>query len=194
MGLVEELAGLRSRVEALTRAVGRHDRVPEVRWGTVTVHNDTVTLVSFPGESGMVTITRASCGVWVGAPVLVQVQGQDRYIIGTAATPWQPLPLFNGWTNFGNGWQTARYRRGAGGQVYLQGLITHPNANETGVFAQVPTGFRPTGGTLMFSALGNVGTARIDVGADGMASVLTYSQGASAAYVSLSGITYQAEG
>lgn len=194
MGLVEEFAGLRSRVEALTRAVGRHDRVPEVRWGTVTVHNDTVTLVSFPGESGVVTITRASCGVWVGAPVLVQVQGQDRYIIGTAATPWRPLPLFNGWQNFGNGWQTARYRRGSGGQVYLQGLIMHPNANETGTAASLPEGFRTLTGTLMFVALAGGGSARIDVDGNGTLSVLGYSSGASSAYVSLSGITYQAEG
>ena len=80
MGLLEDFAALRADVAALRAAVGRHRRVPESRWGTVTVCSATETRVGFP-EGGDCIVTRSSEAVWVGANVLVQVQGLDRWIV-----------------------------------------------------------------------------------------------------------------
>lgn len=82
MGIIEELASLRASVESLTRAVGRHSRVPEQRWATVTTCTASEIRVTFPGTSGDAIITRSTEAVWVGAQVLVQVQGNDRWIVG----------------------------------------------------------------------------------------------------------------
>lgn len=82
MGIIQELADLRGTVDALARAVGRHQRVPEQRWGVVTTCTISEIRVTFPGESGDCIITRSTEAVWVGAQVLVQVQGSDRWITG----------------------------------------------------------------------------------------------------------------
>lgn len=84
MGIIEDLADLRASVEALRKAVGRHSRVPEQRWATVTTCTSTDIRVTFPGEAGEAIITRSTEAVWVGAQVLVQVQGRDRWIVGLA--------------------------------------------------------------------------------------------------------------
>lgn len=82
MGIIEELASLRGAVDTLSRAVGRHGRVPEQRWGTVTATGSGETRVTFPGETGDCIVTQSTEAVWLGARVLVQVQGSDRWIVG----------------------------------------------------------------------------------------------------------------
>lgn len=82
MGIIEELAALRSAVDACAKALGRHSRVPESRWATVTAASPQETRVQYPGESGEAIITRSTEAVWVGAQVLVQQQGSDRWIVG----------------------------------------------------------------------------------------------------------------
>lgn len=95
MGIIEELASLRASVEALTRSVGRHSRVPEQRWATVTTCTASDLRVTFPGTSGEAIITRSTEAVWVGAQVIVQVQGNDRWIVGLAGAT---IPAgFIGW-------------------------------------------------------------------------------------------------
>jgi microcystin-dependent protein len=83
-GLVEMLAKLYSQVAGLTAAMGRHERVPEQRWGVVTTCTSTRTGVTFPGETVEQVIDRSTEAVWVGAQVLVQVQGTARWIVGLA--------------------------------------------------------------------------------------------------------------
>lgn len=82
MGIIEELANLRGMVDNLAAAVGRHSRVPEQRWGVVTACTASEIRVTFPGETGDCIVTRSTEAVWVGAQVLVQVQGSDRWITG----------------------------------------------------------------------------------------------------------------
>ncbi|MGV8846366.1 pyocin knob domain-containing protein [Tessaracoccus sp.] len=82
MGIIEELSSLRADVDGLRRALGRHTRVPELRWGTVTALTPEIR-VGWP-EGGDCVITQSSEAVWVGAQVQVQVQGKDRWIIGVA--------------------------------------------------------------------------------------------------------------
>lgn len=79
MGLLEDLTSLRSDVAAMKKAMGRHVRVPEARWGTVTVCTATEIRVGWP-EGGDCVVTRSSEAVWVGAQVMVQIQGRDRWI------------------------------------------------------------------------------------------------------------------
>lgn len=79
MGLLDDFAALRSDVASFRTALGRHQRVPEARWGIVTVCSSSEIRVGWP-EGGDCVITQSAEAVWVGAHVLVQVQGRDRWI------------------------------------------------------------------------------------------------------------------
>lgn len=83
-GLVEMFADLYSQVASLTAAMGRHERVPEQRWATVTICTVSRIGVKYPGETVEQVIDRSTEAVWVGAQVLVQVQGTARWIVGLA--------------------------------------------------------------------------------------------------------------
>lgn len=107
MGLLEDVARLAADVAGLKLALGSHQRVPETRWGVVTTCNTQTTRVAFLGEIGEVAITRSTETVWVGAQVLVQVQGSDRWIIGlSGATIPAGMVAYFGSTTPPPGWLT----------------------------------------------------------------------------------------
>jgi len=67
--------------------------------------------------------------------------GTAWVVVGVPDTGWQVPTLLNGWTNYGGGFQGARYRR-KDGVVYVQGRI---NDGTEGVSVlNLPAGFRPT--------------------------------------------------
>lgn len=99
---------------------------------------------------------------------------------------WQALTLVNGWVNYGDTWQTARYKK-VGSIVSLQGLI---KSGSMGSFlAQLPEGFRPGGGKLIFAVQTDTGQGRVDVQSDGN----IVAQGGGNAYFSLSNVSFVAE-
>ena len=100
--------------------------------------------------------------------------------------PWTNVTLFyNSWANYGGGFTVARYCR-RGGVVYLQGLVRLGNA---GTIFQVPAGFKPSAGTLIFGPADAGTGARIDVDTAGN----VVFGGGNNAFVSLAGISYPAE-
>lgn len=84
------------------------------------------------------------------------------------AASWQPLSLLNGWVAYDGGGvgnhATPRCRR-VGEQVFVEGVIK--NGPNTSNIAVLPSGFRHTGGPLIFNMYGNGGQSRVDVWADG---------------------------
>jgi len=100
------------------------------------------------------------------APVQ-SVNGQVGNVIMaiTDDTGWNNAALQNGFLNYGDPYQIARYRR-KGGIVYIEGLI---KAGLTrGVIFQLPPGYRPTK-LLIFAAMisSNI-LGRIDIKPDGI--------------------------
>lgn len=101
-------------------------------------------------------------------------------------TGWIALPLIAPWVNYGGGHRTAAYRR-KGGIVYLQGLIM--NGPVPGNIAQLPAGFRSSGGAVIFGTHSNTGLARID----SMDTGYLTTQGGGNAWMSLAGISFPAD-
>lgn len=82
---------------------------------------------------------------------------------------WAPLILQNGWTAYGQGYNTPAYTKTKTGLVLVKGLIRKSSVVSSGeASAYLPADYRPRGGMLLFgtSASANV-AARVDVAADG---------------------------
>jgi microcystin-dependent protein len=98
---------------------------------------------------------------------------------------WLTPTLQNTWVNYSNGYALARYRKQRG-VVYLQGLV----AGGTSIIFNLPAGFRPVGGTLIFTVTSAASTpSRVDVDVAGNVTFLVGNNG----YVSLAGISFPAE-
>lgn len=96
------------------------------------------------------------------------------------------LTLLNNWVNYGPGFTNATYYKDRTGVVHLEGLI---KSGTTGIIANLPAGYRPSGSLLFIAVNGYGAFARIDVTADGNVVVSDpYTTG----YLSLSGITFRA--
>lgn len=101
----------------------------------------------------------------------------------------QTPELLNGWTNFGSGYESATYWKDSCGVVRLAGVIKDgATTAETIIFA-LPTGYRPRA-TEKFFVSSNAPCV-IDVYANGNVTIKT---GASANWLSLSGISFRAGG
>lgn len=94
------------------------------------------------------------------------------------ATTWVSPTLNSPWTNYGGGWQPARYNRDAMGTVFVEGLV----AGGTGTVFTLPVGFRPAQ-NLIFSTVANQAFARLDVGGNGD---VVWNTGGTSAFVSIS--------
>ena len=105
-----------------------------------------------------------------------------------ADTNWIDMtPYFAaGVSNYAAGYNLGRFRR-SGNRVYLEGLINLPSAGFSGVFANIPDGFRPLLQTLTTGkTLG--ATARIDVSVTG--EIYINDNHNSSPWVSLDGINF----
>jgi hypothetical protein len=83
---------------------------------------------------------------------------------GSPDTPWIPMTLLNGWTNYGAPFSTLSYRR-ISGVVYIKGFVA-TGAAGTAV-ATLPAGFRPAQ-TKLLGGYYNGGMARVDIDANGV--------------------------
>lgn len=103
---------------------------------------------------------------------------------------WITLPLLNSWVSYDTNYGPPRYRR-VRGVVYVQGLMK--NGTLGVAVAQLPAGFRPNLGTgpgnLLFTTQGAAGVTRLDVQSDGQ----IIGAAVTAAWTSLTGITFPAD-
>ena len=83
------------------------------------------------------------------------------------AETWVAMPLGNGWGNFGDEFQVARYRHGTGrNSVEVQGLIKDGTIGSGTVIATLPAGFRPAA-TIRAVTTSNDVPVNFDVNAAG---------------------------
>jgi hypothetical protein len=75
--------------------------------------------------------------------------------------------LVNNWQNFGAAYATAGYWKDKEGMVHLQGLISSGNASSGTTLLNLPAGYRPSGGRLIFTVLTSGGMGRVDVNING---------------------------
>jgi hypothetical protein len=79
----------------------------------------------------------------------------------------QNAALLNGWSNFGGTYTTAGYWKDKEGLVHLRGLIAGGNTANGTILLNLPAGYRPTAGRIMFTVLNNNTTGRIDINTSG---------------------------
>lgn len=131
-----------------------------------TVVGDSPILATQDGDTEPIAHTSLIGSVFADQRVWVLVvPPSGNYIVGFVDTGWLTPTLLNSWSNFGSGFQAARYRRVGTGQVEIQGLVTGGTGPVSTVFT-LPAGFRPAA-TLIFATIANNAVARIDVEADG---------------------------
>lgn len=100
--------------------------------------------------------------------------------------PWYNLSLFSGWSNAGSGYQTAQYRK-IGDVVHLRGLVVSSSTSSN--VAQLPTGYWPTAGRLIFALWTGTTNYRVDVTTSGVITCAGWTP-ASGNYVALDGIQF----
>ncbi len=99
-------------------------------------------------------------------------------------TGWRVPTLDNGIANYGNGHQTARYKR-IGNMVHLEGQITGGTATGNVTIFNLPVGFRPKKHVSLIAS-NNTGWVRITVYDNGNVHCIDYSSG----WTSLSGLSF----
>ena len=104
---------------------------------------------------------------------------------------YQAPSLLNGWVNFGGVYAPAGFYKDKEQRVHLIGLIKGGTSSMNTVICILPVGYRPsTTGRIIFDILGDNGSARIDVAADG--SVVIMGNGSST-WMNLTGISFKAD-
>ena len=99
----------------------------------------------FGGEIGAI---RAKLnGTWRPWKYLATKDDVQKY---TQGTPWQNLPLQNGWQHHQQ-YNNVQYSKSFDGVVYLRGVGTKGKTAYGTVIAQLPVGFRPLHSTYVFA-------------------------------------------
>lgn len=99
----------------------------------------------FGGEIG--AIRSKVNGVWNAWKYLATKDDVQKY---TQGTPWQNLPLQNGWQHHQQ-YNNVQYSKSFDGVVYLRGVGTKGKTAYGTVIAQLPVGFRPLHSTYVFA-------------------------------------------
>jgi hypothetical protein len=130
-----------------------------------------------------------------GTEILPLVQaGQTRSTTAAAVADlrkgtWQVPTLNAPWTNYGDAFATAAYRKDAS-RVQLRGLV---KAGAGGTIVLVlPTGFRPSAQHVCTTASDSTGPTRIDVKTNGEV-LLSQPGGGDVSWLSLDAITFYAD-
>lgn len=102
---------------------------------------------------------------------------------------WTNLALVNGWVAYGPPWAVPGFRKHLNGLVEVRGLMKSGTTTAGTVIATLPVGYRPLSSRL-FGVRSDVGSARMDVQADG---AIVAGAGVSAPFTALDGISFFAE-
>lgn len=112
------------------------------------------------------------------------------HAVGTAGEP----VFQDSWGNYGGPYVGARFRKMAGGVVYVQGLVNRPSPPGGGstVFV-LPAGYRPLA-FIAFATPCNGGWAQIGIDGSGNVQVTTAAGGATpGTFTYLSGVSFPAD-
>lgn len=107
-----------------------------------------------------------------------------------SAGSWVSPTLTSGWTDFGSGYQTARYKKNAAGRVYVEGGVGGGADGSSATIFTLPSGFRPSAHHRFVQArnVNAEGMCAVEVRSDGRVVPLNTLSGA---FVSLSGISFE---
>jgi len=120
----------------------------------------------------------------------LKVQVQHDASAGGMA--WTPLPLANGWTNYGAGYAPAQYVRLPSGLVVVQGLIAPGTLTDGTTVATLPASYRPAA-SLEFLTKTSTTTQSFTVFDVLTSGALNIYHAAGAVNVALFGISFPAE-
>lgn len=136
-------------------------------------------------------IPRAGDIVWV------DFNGTDPSIVGIAAPAvpptqalFQTLTLLNSFTNFGGGFESARYWLDSDGWVNLDGVVARADLAPPQLIATLPVGYRPAV-TQIAPVVANNNAARVRIDTNGDIVYDLKSTGATLGFLTLSGIRFQ---
>lgn len=120
-------------------------------------HNDNwVVQVAYDFFSQVIAVRAKINGSWNAWKYLATKDDIQKY---TQATPWQNLPLQNGWVHHQQ-YNNVQYSKSFDGVVYLRGSANKGRTTNETVIGTLPVGFRPTQ-TLFVSALNNSYTVAV---------------------------------
>jgi hypothetical protein len=89
-------------------------------------------------------------------------------LVGTIVQESVQVPtLLAGWQSFGATYAPVDFWKDREGMVHLRGLIGSGTATNGTILFNLPAGYRPSGGRLMFAVLTNNGVGRVDISAAG---------------------------
>lgn len=111
-------------------------------------HNDNWVVQVVYDFDGQIAAVRAKTnGTWRPWKYLATKDDVQKY---TQGTPWQNLPLQNGWQHHQQ-YNNVQYSKSFDGVVYLRGVGTKGKTAYGTVIAQLPVGFRPLHSTYVFA-------------------------------------------
>ena len=122
---------------------------------------------------------------------LMRIRGNGNVVVsGTVEVEALITPtLLNSFTQHGAGFAPAAYYKDKMGRVLLRGTVANVN-NPTGlVIFNLPVGYRPTSGRLIYNVNANGGSGRVDIMTNGDVLVMTGSAG----WINLDGIGFRAD-
>ncbi len=157
--------------------------------GTRAQFNAALTDDNFATLAGTETLTAKTLTTpTINSPV-INTPTINTTVAGVLATDpsWVAFALVNNWSNYGGGFQVARYRK-VGGIVHIEGLVKNPvtaSVQPGSVIATLPVGYRPAL-TLIFDGTGSdlkLGNStqysmRFDVQSDGVVGFLGFGNSA----------------
>lgn len=111
-------------------------------------HNDNwVVQVAYDFDGQIAAVRAKTNGTWRPWKYLATKDDVQKY---TQGTPWQNLPLQNGWQHHRQ-YNNVQYSKSFDGVVYLRGVGTKGKTAYGTVIAQLPVGFRPLHSTYVFA-------------------------------------------
>lgn len=114
--------------------------------------------------------------------------GTFYWFDGQETAAWIYPTLTSGWSNYGSGYTSARYKK-QNGVVYAQGLIKGGTLGSTATVWQFPVGMRPDS-TLQWTGAAASGVADIRCFSNGALTVYALYTGANNASVSLAQVSF----
>lgn len=134
----------------------------------------------------------------VGDVIQLVKNGADLFVVGKIKSvlptsgSWQVPALLNGFTNFGSGYEPARYWITPDGWVHLGGVLARAGGASILPIFTLPVGYRPATKQrlIAFGATGPMYGINIDTNGD--VNVASYTVGANFTYFSLNGCAFPA--
>lgn len=122
---------------------------------------------------------------------LMRIRGNGNVVVsGTVEVETMITPaLLNSFTQYGNGYANAGFYKDKMGRVFVRGTVNNVNNPSGLVIFNLPAGYRPTSGRLIYNVNANGATGRVDIMPNGDVLVMIGTAG----WVNLDGVSFKAD-